>query len=239
MMYKNQFVAAIKSNGKIVREFGDIVYLPFKSEYEIYLKNLNVTSRALVNIFIDGNNITEGGLVIRPGQDISLERSLSNNNLTKGNKFLFIERSRAVENHRGINAEDGLIRVEFALEIPTPRPQPFVSYQGYRKIYPDVIWMDQDQERFYSVGVSKGLLRDQSFTTASAGITAPGSESNQAFSYTSSFNTGPKESIIFKLLGGSDEPITVDKKNKCKFCGTINPMLSKYCMECGSSLTIF
>ena len=52
-MYNNQLVASLKANGKILREFKDTVYIPFGSEYSFLLKNLN-TTRALVNVFIDG-----------------------------------------------------------------------------------------------------------------------------------------------------------------------------------------
>ena len=41
MMYNNKLVAAIKSNGKVLREFGEEVYIPFGSEYSILIKNLH------------------------------------------------------------------------------------------------------------------------------------------------------------------------------------------------------
>jgi hypothetical protein len=64
-------VATIKANGRILREFKDNVYIPFGSEYSILLKNLH-TQRALVNVFIDGTNIVEGGLVLNAGQEVDL-----------------------------------------------------------------------------------------------------------------------------------------------------------------------
>jgi len=116
MMYNEKLIASIKVNGKILREIKDTVFMPFGSEYSFLLKNLN-TKRAVVNIFIDGDNIVEGGLVIDPGREIDLERSIRNGNLTAGNKFKFIERTAAIENGpRGIKLEDGLIRVEFQFE---------------------------------------------------------------------------------------------------------------------------
>ena len=109
-MYGNKLAAAIKVNGKILREFKDTVYIPFGSEYEILIKNLH-TTRAVVNVYIDGNNVSPGGLVINAGSDITLERSIENGNLTEGNRFKFIERTSNIENHRGIKIEDGLIRI--------------------------------------------------------------------------------------------------------------------------------
>ena len=118
MMYNQKLVASIKVKGKILREFKDTVYIPFASEYSILLKNLN-TVRAIVNVFIDGENAVPGGLVIDPGRSVDLERWIKNGNLTEGNRFKFIERTAAIEEGpRGFKEEDGLIRVEYQFEMP-------------------------------------------------------------------------------------------------------------------------
>ena len=119
-MYNQKLVASIKSKGKVLREFKDTVYIPFASEYSILLKNLN-TTRAVVNVFIDGENAVPGGLVIDPGRTVDLERWIKNGNLSEGNKFKFIERTQAIEDGpRGIKLEDGLVRIEYQFEIPRP-----------------------------------------------------------------------------------------------------------------------
>ena len=119
-MYESKLVASLKANGKILREFKDTVYIPFGSEYQFLLKNLH-TQRAVVNIFVDGTNVVEGGLVINAGQEVNLERYIKNGNLTEGNRFKFIERTAAIEDGpRGIKLEDGLIRIEFQYEQPRP-----------------------------------------------------------------------------------------------------------------------
>ena len=118
-MYESKLAAAIKVNGKVLREFNkDTVYIPFGSEYSILLKNLN-TKRAVVNITIDGQNIVEGGLVLNAGQEVDLERFVKNGNLTEGNRLKFIERTETIEQHRGIKLEDGLVKVEFQFEQPS------------------------------------------------------------------------------------------------------------------------
>jgi hypothetical protein len=115
MMYSNKLAVALKSNGKILREFKDTVYIPFGSEYSILVKNLD-SVRAIVNIFLDGENVVPGGLVVNGKQEIDLERWIKNGNLKDGNRFKFIERTAGIEQHRGIKLEDGLIRVEFQFE---------------------------------------------------------------------------------------------------------------------------
>lgn len=123
MMYNQGFAAAIKVNGRVLRENGDTVNLPFGSEYTILLKNLN-TVRAMVRVVIDGQDVCDDTwLIINPNSTINLERSIRNGNLSQGNKFKFIERTAGIENYRGIGMEDGLIRVEYKFEIPQYRPR--------------------------------------------------------------------------------------------------------------------
>jgi hypothetical protein len=118
-MYNQKMVASIKANGRILRENKDTVYIPFGSEYSFLIKNLH-TQRAVVNVFIDGENVVEGGLVVDPGREIDLERYVKQGNLKAGNKFKFIERTSAIEDHRGVKLEDGLIRIEFQYEAVKP-----------------------------------------------------------------------------------------------------------------------
>lgn len=133
MMYSNNFAAALLVNGKVLREFGDTVYLPFGCEYVIRLKNLN-SSRAKVHIEIDGEDVTEGGLVVDAFGKIDLERFIRNGNLSKGNRFKFIERTANIENYRGSKAEDGIISIRYEFEITKPtfdlNTMPLVDYKG-------------------------------------------------------------------------------------------------------------
>jgi hypothetical protein len=129
MMYQSKLVASLKANGKILREFKDTVYIPFGSEYSFLIKNLN-TTRALVNIFIDGEDVVDGGLVLNAGQEVDLERYVKNGNLSAGNRFKFIERTSAIENGpRGAKLEDGLVRIEFQFEKPPVRVADLPDWQ--------------------------------------------------------------------------------------------------------------
>ncbi len=116
-MYSHKLAIAVKSSGKVLRENGDTVYLPFGSEYSLLIKNLN-SVRARVNIEIDGVDIAEGsGFILQPNSSIDIERFIRHGNMSAGNRFKFIERTASVENHRGgIKLDDGLIRVSFEFE---------------------------------------------------------------------------------------------------------------------------
>src|SRR6185503_8982520 len=94
----------------ILRESDSSVSLPFGCEYSILVKNLN-SVRAQIAVSIDGKDAV-GRMVIAPNSSIELERFVQNGNLEAGNRFRFIERTAGIEKHRGIGADDGLIRIE-------------------------------------------------------------------------------------------------------------------------------
>jgi hypothetical protein len=85
-----------------------------------------------VKVSIDGKDATEGTwLVIPANSSIELERFIRNGNLASGNRLKFIERTGKIEKHRGIEAEDGLIRIEYKTEKPAPIHVPIVHYDYY------------------------------------------------------------------------------------------------------------
>ncbi len=252
-MYESKLAAAIKVNGKVLREFKDTVYIPFASEYSILLKNLN-TTRAVVNVFIDGEDVVPGGLVVDPGREVDLERWVKNGNLTEGNRFKFIERTGSVEQHRGVKLEDGLVRIEFQFEQPRPIFNPgWITASGSNNVYPQGgimrgfgnstgdVWpagsvtCSTASYDATSVNSAHSLLND-------VGITVPGSRSEQKFSttYVGALES-TKHSMVFKLLGGEavKQAVTVKHKPKCVTCGKQNKATAKFCTECGTALEIF
>ena len=162
-MYQSKLVASLKANGKILREFKDTVYIPFGSEYSFLIKNLN-TTRALVNIFIDGEDVIEGGLVLNAGQEVDLERYVKNGNLSAGNRFKFIERTSAIEDGpRGAKLEDGLVRIEFQYE----KPRPVLNLNQGGLYYPPGVRTPWYSTNATTTGVSGNLGTDRFSVTAS------------------------------------------------------------------------
>lgn len=212
MMYSNKLAAAIKVAGKVLREFDkDKVYLPFGSEYSIYLKNMN-SVRAVAHVTIDGKDVGDGrGFVVPANGTIDIERFITNGNLAEGNRFKFIERTGAVEAHRGVGVEDGLIQVRFQFErkpvVLAPSwwqrtdvyGSPMVGsplrgigdntgspYYGSDAVY--TCNSTSSVKASYSTNASvEGSLTSRSVKSAGVlpqnetGITAPGSISDQAF----------------------------------------------------------
>lgn len=129
-MHKKNFVVAVKVGGKVLRESSDRVELPFGSEYSVMLKNLD-TVKIQAQISIDGKQATDW-LVIDSGKDVNVERFMQGN-LNQGNRFKFIERTERIEQHRGIDAEDGLVRIEFKREKVYQSPQIVHHYNHYSR----------------------------------------------------------------------------------------------------------
>lgn len=120
MTYQDKFVAEVKVNGRILRIRDGAVYLPFESEYTLYLKNLN-SKRASVNVSIDGEDVLDNhSLILDANSSTELQGFLRGN--VARNRFRFINKTKQIADHRGDKADDGLIRVEFAYEKPQPEP---------------------------------------------------------------------------------------------------------------------
>ena len=257
MMYKKNFVAAIKVNGRILRESSDRVELPFGSEYSILLKNLD-SVRSQAKISIDGQDAT-GWLVLQPGQDLEIERFVKN--LDRGNRFKFIERTERIENHRGVKIEDGLVRIEFKrekkYELPKIVEHHTYHYDYYPYLWPRIHFKTNLTPTIYcnSVTTSGSLgglqVQNTSFSAQNnvmrstpendVGITVPGSLSNQKFTLVSDFETEQSEVITLHLVGRkAEEPVRVAKtvrmKLQCETCGRKNKSNMKFCSECGTSL---
>lgn len=121
-MFKDNFAVSLKVGGKFLRERNSEFNIPFGEEYSIYLKNLN-TRRSVVKISVDGEDVLRGNrIVIEPNSALDLEGFMDGTSAK--NKFKFIKRIKEIEEHRGTNIDDGLIRIEFQFE----KPQPVYSY---------------------------------------------------------------------------------------------------------------
>ena len=262
-MYANKLAVAVKHRGKVLQEFGEVVYLPFGSEYGLLIKNLN-TVRASVKVSIDGRDATEGvNLVVPPNSSIDLERFIKNGNLSAGNRFRFIERNAAVEAHRGIGIDDGVIRVTWSFEMPPVQWQP-----------PPQSWIKPpDWTTFGGIAGSSGPFYNSSSSTANAtnisgatltstvntrrvtdgksksaeaaGVTAPGSVSNQQFTSVGWFQTeAVQHSIVLQLSGQSANVGNIQKvvytrtKVACTMCGYASKSTAAFCSQCGTSLNI-
>ncbi len=248
MMYNNKLVACIKHNGKILREFNDIVKLPFGDEYTILLKNQH-NLKAKVTIEIDGQQVfADKSLILEANSQTEITRFV--NDLSTGNSFKFIERTNDIEQYRGIKVDDGIIRISFKFEQKSAPI--FPSYNNYEKSYPSCVSgsISGSNSLYSATSIARCAAGNTDGFSGSAqamcdaGITVPGSINTQEFKLALGFVTETTEHImIFKLsgyVGGQqiDKPITTKTKTNCITCGTTNKMTNKFCSECGTSLII-
>lgn len=260
-MYNQKLAVAIKSSNKVLREFEDKVFLPFNSNYSIFIKNMN-SVRASVKIQIDGIEVTEGvSLIVEPNSSIELERFIKNGNLSKGNKFKFIDRVKEIEEYRGVNIEDGLIFIEFQFEknigiMNTNYWYDCIGKQIDVNPYNPTKWKYGDiicqSNNIGSAGLNQNYMQgvvQTSFENPKAinksGITVPGEISNQKFDEVSSFNLEDKKHVIVLQLCGEVagkeilKTITTRSKIKCISCGSISKSsIAKFCSTCGTCLEI-
>ena len=227
-MYNNKLAVALKSNGKVLREFKDEVYVPFGDEYSIFIKNMN-SVRALVHISVDGVDVGDGTkFVVDPNDDIDIERFIKNGNYDQGNRLKFIERTGKIEDHRGIGIEDGLVRVEFNFEKVTPiYYPPYVSPRTGRR------WNDNNPSDniFYgSSGTGRGMI-NQTFTT-SAGSAQP-NVSNSGGSIQSSVNVNH---VTFDSMDVTDTEIKSEVENDAGI--TVDGSVSNQQFQFASSFAI-
>lgn len=255
-MYNQGYVVAILVNGSVLREYKDVVKLPFGTEYTIRLINLT-DRRALADISIDGQSISDGNkFVLNAGQTTDVKRFVQSADGKTGHAFRFIERTAKIDQHRGIKAEDGLVKVVFEREIAQPqftgtlndRWTGLVGSTLDRRIQATPAQPLQYTNAVSSQWVGQTLsttVMDQSNIVAKAasvqndaGITVKGSQVSQQFTVTDTFNVEhTKTTVILKLVGDVEEAVTVHGKVTCETCGTESKSGAKFCSECGTALT--
>ena len=164
--------AFVTTNKQRLKQFEGEVYLKDGDEYEIELFN-PTQNHILAKIKIDSDYISDGGIVLRPGERTFLQRFLDTNN-----KFVF--RTYQVDNEAietGATANNGYVEVEFYNEI---KNQPLNN---------GLLYGNGTVTTFNSTGVPLGMWSGTTtgggtFTTTSSTGTATYTSINA--SYTSS-----------------------------------------------------
>lgn len=259
MVFKENLIAVVKCNGKIMRESDGCVFLPFGSEYSILLKNKE-SRRAVVNVEIDGKDVLSGRqLVVEPNSETELKGLLDDS--TAKNAFKFIQKTREIADHRGDRVDDGMVRISFRYELPVQdrvieRRIYKDYYHGYPYLWPE--WtltssIATNNMQFgsaigashavYSSSIGANLLRS-SEPKNDEGITVKGSEVNQGFGTTFTRELEQNEKVIVIRLKGEflsgvyvNAPITVNTRLKCYTCGRMSNSHDKFCSHCGTVLT--
>ena len=117
MVYSNNCVLAVLVNGTPCQELANgSVPIPFNSEYVIRVRNKDKKRRVVAKVFVDGENVAEGGIIVNPNSYVDLEGPVD---LHKRFKFVSLDSPDAVDfgkNGPNPDKSKGLIEAHFHFE---------------------------------------------------------------------------------------------------------------------------
>ncbi len=121
MTYSNKFVFCVLVNGRPQKELANgQISLPFGVEYALRLRNKN-NRRAVVEIWIDGENVSGGGYVVNAHDYVDIKR---HHDIDRAFKFVSLDSEDAIEHGKNGPNHDkvkGTIEARFRLEKERPR----------------------------------------------------------------------------------------------------------------------
>jgi len=188
-MYKNNFVVAVKVNGTAQKELKDgSVIITFDSEYVIHLRNKHRNRNAVAFVYLDGELITDSGIIVHKNSFVDLERPTDN---PVKFKFISLEAPEAIEFGKDVENSDkgmGVIEVRWYLEKELPCLWNVINDSYHHRNYPRIVspWNPfYYNDRIRGASQSNQLNEFQPPTFFS-GFTMPQSVIDQ---YNSSLNT--------------------------------------------------
>ena len=234
----SQAQAFITKRKQRLKQINRNIYLKDGDEYEIELFNPN-PSYILAKIKIDGEYLSGGGIVLRPGERVFLERFLDSKN-----KFVF--RTYNVDGEAeyvGALRNNGLIEVEFYLE-----QQKIMLYGNNTFTTSTPYTFNGNPTTFTTTGtyttnnlnsvVSTSNTSTYLSKTIETGTTERGSNSNQQFTNSDrSFEWSPFQTTIWKILPESQKQYDAKELNVlyCGECGSKRKKdTHKFCPHCGT-----
>lgn len=231
-----------------LKQYGQNVYMKNGSEFELELFNPKQLT-ILAKIKINGSYIGGGGIVLRPGERVFLERYLDD-----AKKFLFETYNVDGESSEVMNAirNNGEITVEFydeyvkpQVNIRTPFPQNAYWYSTYNTNIVGISNPSFTTTCYNPTITTSGSIGNNSCNSLSfnsntksieTGRVEKGSNSEQSFtSVDKDFNSYTTSISTWKILPESVKPYeSKDIKVYCTNCGTKRKKDSfKFCPNCG------
>ncbi len=265
MVYRESFICCVKVGGKIMRDNGGEVVLPFGSEFSVLLKNKE-SRKAVVSVEIDGQDVLNGKqLIVDSNSSMELEGFLDG--YAARNKFKFIQKTKEIAEFRGDRADDGMIRVAFRYErqqvdVPIVHYTPYWPHNhhwptyypltsngyGVRSLTSNASCPTPGGNAISSVfscSVTQTSSMPVSQPAADEGITVKGSQICQNFNVGSTRQLEDQEHVIIITLKGTtvlglpvSSPVTVVTKSQCEVCGRFFKFGTKFCSNCGNCLAV-
>jgi len=235
--------AFITKDKQRLKQFGQNVYLNNGDEFEVELFNPTKTT-VLSKIKINGTYISGGGIVLKPGQRVFLERYLD-----ESRKFKFDTYEVETDSREVMEAiqNNGDVKIEFYNESSPKIPNWSTDW-----VYHD--WLgDSSNKRYYNpTFTTNGLgMTNTNYTSEvscnyssnvksiETGRIEMGGKSDQEFSYVNkNFDSWVCSTSEWKILPNSQKPYdSKDLVTKCPKCSTkIKKSSWKFCPECGHQI---
>jgi hypothetical protein len=245
------FVIAVLSNGKVLREVNSTVFLPFNSEYSIRVKN-PTSNRVGVSVSIDGTEINTHKIIVQPHSHIELKRMCIDGDLNSGPALKFVP-----INHEGVqdptNNENGILKVSFYREIVKPvwcnaiYRKGFIDkgvmrgsghFDGGNAVYGSYISTHYSEGASPSASSENINVHNMSTTSDSVlGATIPGMNTVQKFTTVDiDLESTPCSIMQLTLRGRKNEPLYSHVIQYCGNCGKKINRKNKFCSNCGNKI---
>ena len=244
--------AFITKAKKRIKQFDGQVYLSNGDEYEIELFN-PTKEVVLAKIKIDGNYIAGGGIVLRRGERVFLERFLDSPEKFKFSTYVVNGNNTEVQD---AIANNGYVEIEFYNEY-----QPTNIWGGNTYTYGSETTNGNPitftttgggnftltsgtttTSTFYNASLTANTLEGPNIRNLSnkieTGTTEKGSSSDQTFKHTNkTFNSFSFWNVAWQILPTSQKQYTAEEigVNYCGNCGAKRKKDSfKFCPHCGN-----
>lgn len=233
-------------------------YVNDGQEFQLEIRN-TYTTRVLVKIKMNGQYLSDTGIVIDPFSYVILDRYIDSPNKFKYKTFVIDD----VAETKGAQERNGLVEVEFYPEIIRPRitntSSRLSSFVGnvkhgyeYDSLSTNINCSTSDVQSMNFCAQMKDLPdfnRGKDFAPGEApkvetGRVSEGSRSNQTFEMTSgNFSSLYSALVSFQILPLSQKPVTIAKQHVaqvreyCSECGMrVRSTSWKFCAQCGNKI---
>jgi len=237
--------AFVTKGKKRIKQFDGQVYLSDGDEYEIELFNPS-QEVVLAKIKIDGDYIAGGGIVLRRGERVFLERFLDSPNRFKFSTYVVNGNNTEVQDAIKNN---GYVEIEFYSEYKPTWNSGFLSTgtANFQTINGNPITFTTTSgttstSTFYNASLTANTFAGPNIRNLSnkveTGTTEKGGSSEQAFQHTNkTFNSFSFWNVAWQILPLSQKQYTAEEVgvNYCGSCGAKRKKSSfKFCPHCGN-----
>jgi len=237
--------AFVTKGKKRIKQFDGQVYLSDGDEYEIELFN-PTQEVVLAKIKIDGDYIAGGGIVLRRGERVFLERFLDSPNRFKFSTYVVNGNNTEVQDAIKNN---GYVEIEFYSEYKPTWNSGFLSTgtTNFQTINGNPITFTTTSgttstSTFYNASLTANTFAGPNIRNLSnkveTGTTEKGGSSEQTFQHTNkTFNSFSFWNVAWKILPTSQKQYTAEEVgvNYCGNCGAKRKKSSfKFCPHCGN-----